>query len=266
MALGKMMKGIIRPSTDLLMTPKIEDWLAKYGGPVLDPGGLELLNEIATRAQGNDAGSRAGRFGASSRGTCHRRQVFQFLGMPQLRIIDPELANLFNDGHWRHLRWQVMGLQSGALTHAEWPAAMAKYRVKCSIDGLNAQDAWIFELKGDRNYGRILQDGVPEAHNLQIHTMLLVTGWDVASYVMEDKGSQQWREIVVRRDPALIARVRDELEVLNEHVERRVLPDPLPSCTQGQGPYKTCPYAVHCIERYNAVGNQWPDVPGDWDS
>lgn len=265
MSLGKLMKSIKKP-TELLMTPKIEGFLREHGGPVLDAGGIELLQGIADRAQGNNGlEARSNRFGASSRGTCHRRQVFAFIGMPGLRIMDPELSNLFNDGNWRHMRWQVMGLQSGALTHAEWPAAMAKYRVKVSMDGLNAEEAWIFELKGDRNYARILADGVPEPHLLQIHTMLLVTGWDVASYVMEDKSTQQWREIVVKKDPVIITKVRNELEELNEYVEERRLPDPLPACTNREGPYKTCPFASECIDRWEA-SNYWPDVPGDWDS
>lgn len=248
------------------MTPTIEEFLrVNPEGVVWDEAGYRLFREIVERGKGNTAAERAGRFGASSRGKCERKQIFTFLGMPGGRLLDAETQNLFNDGKWRHLRWQMMGVQSGALTHAEWPTTMKKYRVKVSMDGLNANDAWIFELKGDRDFSRSMTE-VPEDHDLQIHTMLLATGWDRASYVMEDKKTQQWREIVITRNPATIVKVRDELERLNDHVERHVLPDVLPACTQGAGPYRTCDYGPQCIERWRDHGDTWPDIPGDWES
>lgn len=258
-----MMKSLKRTDA-LLMTPKIEAFLRRVpDGVIWDEAALELWRGLVTRAMGNE--DRSGRFGASSRGTCHRRQVFTYLGMPQGRILDVEIQNLFNDGKWRHLRWQMMGMQSGALTHVEWPAVLSKYRVKVSMDGLNADEGWLFELKGDRNYSRVLNED-DHKHVLQIHTMLIATGYDVASYVIEDKSSQQFREIVIRRDPKIIEEVRVELEELNEYVEGHRLPDILPACASKAGPYRTCPYASQCIERHNDVGNQWPDRAGDWDS
>ena len=263
MSLTKLIKGIKKADT-LLVTPKIEEFLRREPeGVVWDDDGFRLFREIVERSRGNE--DRSGRFGASSRGTCLRRQVFGYLGMPQLRLLDPDTQNLFNDGKWRHLRWQMMGVQSGALTHAEWPTKMTKYRVKVSMDGINTYHSFIFELKGDRNMSRAL-DGVPEAHLLQIHTMMMATGWDLAVYMIEDKSSQNFREIIVRRDPAIIRRVRQELEELNEYVEDRRLPDILPACAAKEGPYRTCPYAAQCVERFQFDGDTWPDEPGNWDS
>lgn len=264
--LARRLKTIKKAETQRV-TPLIETFLMDNPeGVIWDDAGFALFREIVQRAQGNDAAGRAGRFGASSRGTCKRRQMFSFLGMPSLRIMDPEVQNLFNDGKWRHLRWQMMLVQSGAATHAEWPAVLKKFRMKVSMDALNADERWIFELKGDRYIPRILGEGIPEAHVLQIHSMLLVTGWSEAVYIMEDKGTQQWREFAVTKDPAIMRVVREEMEELNSHVERRVLPDVLPACAVKEGPYRTCPYARQCIDRHQTVGNQWPDEPGDWES
>lgn len=266
MSLARRIKTIKKAET-LKVTPRIEKFLATNPeGVVWDDAGFALFREIVERSQGNDVASRANRFGASSRGQCLRRQTFAFLGMPQLRLMTPELANLFNDGKWRHLRWQMMLVQSGAATHAEWPAVMPRYRVKVSIDALNTDEQFLFELKGDRQMSRLLGEGVPEVHNLQMHTMMLATGWDDFVYVMEDKSTQEWREFIIRKDDGIMARVRQELEVLNEHVERRVLPDILPACAAKEGPYKSCPFAVQCIDRHRRVGNQWPDQPGNWES
>lgn len=263
MSVAKLMKSLKRVD-DLLITPSIEAWLREVPeGVVWDDSGLRLWADLVRKADRNN--NRQGRFGASSRGTCPRKQVFVYLGMPGVRLLDPETQNLFNDGKWRHLRWQMMGLQSGILTHAEYPATLDKYRVKVSMDGLNAEGQWLFELKGDRRSSRLM-DGDPDDHLLQIHTMFLVTGWDRAAYVVEDKANNTWRERVVRRDPVIINRVKAELEELNEHVENRRLPEPLPSCLNKEGPYRTCPFASNCLERHFFDGDTWPDVPGDWDS
>lgn len=275
MALGKTLKHLTR-KTDLLVTPRIREFLMKYPeGMITEDGDLapetqSLILDLMKKAWvGNE--DRSGRFGASSRGTCQRAQMWTYLGMPSRRLIEPETWNLFNDGKFRHLRWQIMGIQSGALTHAEHPIRMKKYRLTSSVDGLNSYENFLFELKGDRYMARLMDgadapDSVVSKHMLQVHTMFLMTGWEKASYVMEDKGSNDFRERVVYRDPALIQVVRRELEELNQHVEDRSLPDPLPACQAKEGPYRSCPFARPCIERWERGNRYWPDEAGNWDS
>lgn len=256
-------------ASTLLVTPKIEAFLMEHpDGVIWDEDGWALFRQIVEATFGTND-DRSGRFGPSAIGSCQRQQIWKYIGMPSTKVIDLDLMNLFNDGKWRHIRWQMMGVQSGALTHAEYPLSMPKYRLRSSADGLNSVDAFIFELKGDRNMSRLLneQDGVVDKHFKQIHTMLLMTGWDLASYLMEDKATQQFREIVVHRDPKIIREVRTELEELNEHVENRTLPVPLPACQAKEGPYRSCPFAKPCIERWNGGrgGDYWPDER-DWSS
>lgn len=253
----------IKKAEGLLITPKVIAFMERHPeGVVWDEDGYALWRDLTQRANTN--AKRGGRFGASGRGKCKRRQIFTFLGMPEVRVIGPDLQNLFNDGKWRHLRWQMMTMQAGAITHAEYPYSYPSLRVAGRMDGLNSYEDWGFELKGDRYMARALTE-TPEEHALQMHTMLLATGWDVFVYIIEDKQSQNWREVIVRRDPKIIAQVRAELEELNEHVEEHTLPDILPSCAVKEGPYRTCPFAPQCLRRWRE-GNYWPDEPGDWDS
>jgi hypothetical protein len=253
----------IKKAEGLLVTPKVIDFLQRHpDGVVWDDEAYEVWRELTARAMGND--DRSGRFGASSRGDCLRLQVFNFLGMPAGKLLGPDTQNLFNDGKWRHLRWQMMALQAGAITHAEYPYAMKSLRVSGSMDGLNSYESFGFELKGDRNWSRVM-DGVPEKHDLQMHTMMLATGWDTFVYIVEDKESQQWREIIVRRDPKIIALVRAELEELNEYIEDHRLPPVLPACAAKEGPYRSCDFARQCLDRHQS-GDYFPDRPGDWDS
>lgn len=262
MTLAKAIK-VIKKSDSLIVTPKVYEFLRAYpDGVRWDDEGYELWRDLTQRAMGNE--DRSGRFGASGRGKCLRAQIFGFIGMPAMKMIDGETQNMFNDGKWRHLRWQMMLLQSGAITHAEYPYSAPKYRVSGSMDGLNSYDSWGLELKGDRNWSRVL-DGIPEEHNLQIHTMMLATGWDKFVYLVESKSNNDWREIIVRRDPKIIQQVKDELEELNDHVERRTLPEILPACEAGEGPYRTCPFARGCRDRHNR-GEYWWPAERDWDT
>lgn len=259
MNLTRAIKGI-KKAESLLVTPKVEAFLRQYpDGARFDDDTYRLIEEITQTWGGND--DRSGRFGASSRGKCHRRQVFDYLGMKSPYMMNADTQNLFNDGKWRHLRWQVMAMEAGALTHVEYPYRNDNYRLAGSMDGLNSYDSFGFELKGDRNSARMM-DGIPEDHDLQIHSMMLATGWDTFVYINEDKANNNWREIIVRRNRHTIDTVKQELEELNDHVERQQLPQVLPSCAAKQGPYRTCPYASRCLER-DARGNDWP-VDRDW--
>ena len=259
MSLGRAIKGIKKAGT-LLVSPRMEAFLRAYpDGARWDDDTYALIREITEAWKAND--DRSGRFGASSRGTCHRRQVFGFLGMHTYEVMSPEKQNLFNDGKWRHMRWQVLGVESGALTHVEYPYGSKTWRVSGRMDGLNSYEAFGFEAKGDRRMVRTL-DALPEDHMLQVHTMMLATGWDTFSYLIEDKSTNDWREVVVRRDKRLIVEVKKELQILNEHVEDRILPEVLPACAKKEGPYRTCPFAKQCLKRHQQ-GDHWP-ADRDW--
>lgn len=253
MSMASMVRTI-KKAEPLLVTPHVVDFLDRVpDGVVWDEEALEFWADLVRKAMGNE--DRSGRFGASSRGMCMRRQIFAFIGMPVLTLRPVELSNLFNDGKWRHLRWQMMAVQAGALTHAEVPYSKPSLRISGSMDGCNAYDSWGFELKGDRNMSRVLEGGVPEAHLLQIHTMMLATGWDTFSYIIEDKANNDWREFIIRRDKTIINTVKTEIEELNIHVNNETLPQVLPACAAKSGPFRGCPFSKQCL----AQKDQWPD-------
>lgn len=239
----------LKKAQSLIVTPRLDDWLTRVGEIRPDDDALDELVRIVRSPENQD---RTGRFGASGRGTCLRAQIFTFLGMPGLKRVDPVLQNLFSDGTWRHYRWQMMLLLSGIVTHVEVPVSLPQYRLKCSIDALNDDEQWLFELKGISNFTATISEPKPE-HLLQVHTYFFGTGWDVCSLVYEDKKTQEWKEFVIRPEPMLMRAVRRELQVLNEAVEEQELPDVLPECRAKTGAFKTCPYAAGCLSQ-----RTWP--------
>lgn len=246
----------IKRAEPLLVTPHVERYLDRVpDGVVWDDQAYEFWRDVTQKAMGNE--DRSGRFGASSRGRCYRQQVFAFLGVPNEKIIGTDLKNLFNDGKWRHLRWQMMAWQAGAITDAEKHYSYPALRVSGRMDGYNAREHFGFELKGDRNWTRAMTD-IPHDHNLQIHTMMLAADLDTFAYVIEDKASQNFREKVVHRDEDTIRVVKIELEHLNERIDNEQLPQVLPACKAKEGPYRTCAFAIFCLDTHRA-GDPWPE-------
>lgn len=260
MTLIKTIRNITKQETGII-TARMERYFEEC--PELEVRTQEEVDLLVRLMSPSQNSIRHGRFGASSRGTCERRQVFSYLGMPSARLPDPRLKNIFWDGKLRHIKWQLMGLQAGVFTHVEHPVSIPEWRSTISLDALNDDEGWLFELKGSSNFLGTME--VPYNHLLQIHTYFLFTGWDTCVYVIEDKRTQEWREIVVRKDHLIMGKVERELERLNTAVEEEALPEIKDECYRKKGEYRDCPYAAQCL-RHEDHGDPWPGDGREWSS
>jgi hypothetical protein len=244
----------IKESESKVITPRLDKWLLDHPEGVVTR--TEEQRKLLLRLTGDESNSqRMSRFGASSRGTCARQQVFRFIGAPGLRTVDSVLQNIFNDGTWRHIRHQMMGMQAGYLTDVEVKHTMPSYNLTTSLDGENKDEGWMMELKGMRHYGKVVMGEIPEGHYLQMHTMLLVTGYERVIYLVEDKGSNDWVEVSIARDKAAIGKVKDELNIINDAVEDQKLPPMKSNCKMKKGSeYQGCPFKHYCPQV-----DAWPD-------
>src|SRR5690349_12777163 len=48
-----------------------------------------------------------GRLSPSALCGCERQAVFKFIGMDGRKRINPDTEAIFDDGHWRHHKWQA---------------------------------------------------------------------------------------------------------------------------------------------------------------
>lgn len=247
--LGDIIKAARR--TDLIITPKLNTWLVSHGDDPLPKDVAELIYEQLVATPRNRAAS----FSASSAGRCEREQVLGFLGMPTVGAIDPQLQNIFNDGKWRHLRWQAMGFMVPFLTRMEMPLYWRKKRSRGTIDGMGYVDddhprtAWRgleygFELKGVNPWSYQVavkqNQSTIEAHKRQVSRYFLMSGFDLFITVYENKATQEWFEWVEVPDQDYIDRERAELERLNDAVETKTLPSMLPQCVLQVGEFREC--------------------------
>jgi len=247
----------MKESAELLVSPRLDRWLLEHPeGIVIDAYFQPLLLRLTSDTSNSQ---RTSRFGASNRGTCLRQQVFRFLGMPGLASADSALQNLFNDGNWRHIRHQMMGMMGGWFTDVEVKAELPAYNLATSLDGENSFEGWGFEPKGTSNFGRIIEYDIPHGHMLQMHTTMLATGYDRMVYLAEDKRTQAWKEIIIQRDPLMIREVKDELNRATDAIEDQRLPPVLDGCRVKKGDeYQACPYRRFC-----PFQKSWPKE-GTW--
>lgn len=229
---------------DLRVTPRLTAWLSKGEELVLSPATAAFVAEQTMTVPR----IRSGSFSSSSRGSCTRQQVLDYLGYPVTddKPVDTRLRAIFSDGHWRHLRWQALLLEIGVLTHAESKWVLPGYRLQGSVDGINATEKWGFELKGanSNSFRQVVKSGPMRNHLMQIHTYMLGTGLTEFSLIYECKDTQDFVEFRVEMSSDVGDSVLQELGELNVAVDLKKLPPVLAECSTTPNP--RCKYATVC--------------------
>lgn len=231
------------------ITNLVETYLSEHDGLTVSPEHLSELERITTTPPRDRSGS----FSASARGTCERAQVFQYLDTPSTgRQIGPTLQSVFLDGTWRHIRWQMLLLEAGKAydvsVQVEVPFYLESMRLRGSVDAI--VDGIGFELKGTRAM-RNAANSPFDAHTLQVHSYMVLTGNPNFVVLYEDKATQETIEHELSKNPKTEKKVLDELARLNESVEKKTLPQIKSGCSkQSAGEMSQewwdCPYRSVC--------------------
>lgn len=191
-------------------------------------------------SSGHDPKDRSGAWHPSQLAKCLRKQTFEFWGVPGAYKASARMANLYADGHWRHLRWQVLLLEAGVVDSIEVPVEMTEYNVRGSMDA-EAEDFFV-EIKGTRFISDV-RKGPMDEHIDQVHGYFLATGHTQCIMIYEDKQSQEFVELVVDRDDHKVDELEDRLQYLNDMMFARQLPDPLSPDSED---CKWCVYSSFC--------------------
>lgn len=184
--------------------------------------------------------------------SCRRAQMFERIGVPSERAgnLDADLLNIFADGSWRHLRLQAHGLLAGVLTDIEVKCESKRWGLVGSADGEGEHrrtgDIYGVEFKGVHH----MHAGLPLSNHLwQVESYLLMRPhWAFMVIMYEDKGSQQWREFIIRRNPTRRALLKRRLRGLNHLLVNEELPNVKEGCRAQKGKeYKECAYRQFCL-------------------
>lgn len=198
---------------------------------------------------------RSGSFSPSQLDTCKRKQIFSFLGVSRISLSEnPTLAAIFNDGKWRHIRWQANLLAAQVIEEIEYSFFNKSLRYRGSLDGY--KDGLIIEAKGTSALNYVVKRGKPNPeHELQGAGYFVgIPEADQISFIYECKMSQRWEEFNYPRErfEDLINKVNRILQFLNESVESKTLPEILRGCKKESGKtFKECPYKNNCLQIKN---------------
>jgi hypothetical protein len=250
------LKSTIRAvQQELPISRRHERWLTDNPNPVWSAQAKQFAVEVFA---GNLGGSRKGRkrlFRASSAGSCHRQQVFKILGVKGREEIDGKLANIFANGNFLHLKWQMQGLTEGWLAEAEVPIEREDLNAGGTMDGVLWNGAG-FEAKtiNSRGYASVMTYGPKEMHIFQVDHYMYLTDIESFSIVYDNKDTGEWREFRVDRDAQRMDRVKETLDDLNGYLEAKRLPSILPDCKAKEGlTYRGCAFRDICLK-----AKEWP--------
>lgn len=186
-------------------------------------------------------------FSASGAGRCLRERQLAFMGIKRMPN-DEKSANIFANGDYVHLRYQVAGLVGGWLEQAEVPAFLPEYQLSGTLDGMLINGHGL-EVKSinDRGFTEIATFGPKHDHLFQTHSYMLAKQLDTFHIVYENKNTNQVKEFLIHRDEKLIDQIVRELEELNSATAAGVLLPMQPNCVLQTGSqYSWCQYRKSC--------------------
>jgi len=227
---------------DKVITPYVLRYLEANPDWRLEPQYADLV----VRLLSEEYQSRVRRFGGSSANSCERAQLFGYIGVPGEQINDDMLSMVFTDGKYRHVRWQILLLQSGAVTDVEYQLYNEVLRVGGKADAIG-EDFGV-EIKGTRNIEPAWADARWQ-HKMQSHRYMLASNGRFRRwvYIYEDKATQEWVEHVTYWEDEVGEEVLGELIRLNEARKTKALPVVKPRCEQRRGlEYEECAYHQWC--------------------
>lgn len=184
----------------------------------------------------------------------------------------PALMNLFDDGHWRHLRWHMILLRMDRYqllkVHAieEYVKYMPWYVAGTPDDVIEINgEIYVVDVKGanDNTFREIARTGkLPEhlqGYRWQLHNYMQALHVNKGILWFENKNTQEYYELQVKRDPILVEQLREQYKVLRKHRRAGTLPEH--GCTmdskghvqQGDRMFQNCRQNLTCL-RLTQVG------------
>lgn len=201
-----------------------------------------------------------GRLSPSQLLGCERAQVFKFTGFKGIKRTDPHSESIFDDGNWRHHRWQaifkdmqaVLGRDHFKVLSIEEDIEIPDLFVAGSLDAtiwIKGYGRLVVDYKGinDRGFTQILSLDKPvEKHVKQLMTYLKARGIKRGLLFYENKNDQRWVCFMVSWDEAIWSEIEDwSMRVLSAMENEKLPPRDL-ECQRGTYMEERCPYAGTC--------------------
>lgn len=218
----------------------------KTGEALLEP----ILDEYYLH-RSPDRVKKGNYFSPSSLCGCRRAAYFDYMLVPGKEERDPRTQATFDDGKYRHLRWQKDFEQAGILIAKEKFVQIPEWQVRGSLDAIVQIQAkpWVVELKGINQNGferinRAKQGAID--HRIQLHIYMKAAKVPRGILVYENKNNQrELREFIFEEpDVVIMQDLEQTMEILLDCVAKKE-PPPI-QCRQGTTMRSWCSYQHLC--------------------
>lgn len=207
-----------------------------------------------------------GRLSPSKLCACERQAAFSFLGMPGRKVIDPDQQGVFDDGHWRHHRWQATFLDMEMVLGKDEFEVLgieerAEYDPLCIAGNLDivvriGRLYWVIDFKGINSWGfdRVYREHQPhEAHVLQLVAYMRARKVRRGLLMYEHKDRNSIVVFVVNFTRKRWEEVEKWCEKVLRKMEEEKLPPMSMACSAGTILYEKCNWGHICY------GNKTPE-------
>lgn len=202
-----------------------------------------------------------GRIGASTVAGCLRQAAFTFLGVRRKKKINPDREMMFDDGHWRHHRWQAMFLDmQEVLGEDRFKVLSIEESVKFpeiyTVGHLDARveiedfGETVIDIKGANQwaFSYVIMNNRPDpTHAKQLNTYIKGKDIPIGFILYDSKNDQRTRICAVENDKAIWAEIEGWCIEVIDYLESLRLPPKHPDCNRGKFLYENCPFAYICF-------------------
>lgn len=207
-----------------------------------------------------------GRLSPSGLCGCEREAVLRFTGVDGRRVINPDLELVFDDGNWRHHKWQatfkdmelVLGRHVFRCLSVEQKVVIPDLYVAGSLDvtiAIRINGKWrkfVIDIKGinDMGFGVVLRNDAPISHHVkQLVAYERAAGIPRGFLWYENKNNQNTLAFNVGWDDDAWRDVEAWCTSVVSYLKRKRLPPKHPECARGTLHFERCPFSHLCFGR-----------------
>jgi hypothetical protein len=211
-----------------------------------------------------------GRLSPSTIGGCERLAALKFLGVKGSKRVDPDSELIFDDGNWRHHKWQanftemeaILGPDTFQCVAIELPVRYKMLYIAGALDAhIRIADRdemvdWIVDIKGINKFGfqDVFNSQEPkEAHVRQLIAYMRARKVRRGILLYDCKDDQRYQVFTITFTSKEWEKVSDWCESVIDQITYQKLPPMHPDCQHGTFLYEKCPYRKLCYGRYTTT-------------
>ena len=200
-----------------------------------------------------------GRLSPSKLCGCERQAAFVFLGVKGKKSLDPEKELMFDDGNWRHHKWdaifldmeQVLGFKKFKVVAIEEKVMVPHLLIAGRLDAWVEINGipWIVDFKGINMYGfdRVFRSMSPlESHVLQLIAYMRAAKIKRGFILYDEKNSSKTKVFTVQFTNSQWKIVAKWSKRIIDKLEAQEVPPKAAECKGGHFLYERCPFASIC--------------------